>query len=286
MLHSKRWRCTTGCNRIGAAIEVPEAMIMFAANRPQPSMPKKRSFFSKVILLLLIVAAVVLVNYFRTHENPFTKRAHAPKPGFPEIEHKQEPREIVFDGCPPEGDGGDPELNRLKNRVDEGKYLSVDFGVLIDISWPRDIERERRGRWSQSDREDVEQYEGTPVSVEGYLAGAKEEGPESPNCHGEEGEMRDFHLWLVKNADDDRSQSMVVEVTPRIRKDHPRWDLDDIRKLVKDGRHVRVSGWLMLDPEHPDQVGKTRGTIWEIHPIMKIEVENHGAWKALDDIAA
>jgi hypothetical protein len=41
----------------------------------------------------------------------------------------------------------------------------------------------------------------------------------------------------------------------------------------------------MLDPEHPDQVGKTRGTIWEIHPVMKIEVEQDGKWVMLDSIA-
>ena len=43
-----------------------------------------------------------------------------------------------------------------------------------------------------------------------------------------------------------------------------------------------VSGWLMLDPEHPDQVGKTRGTIWEIHPVMRMEVEQQGRWVPLD----
>jgi hypothetical protein len=30
---------------------------------------------------------------------------------------------------------------------------------------------------------------------------------------------------------------------------------------------VRIRGWLMLDQEHPEQIGKTRGTLWEIHPI-------------------
>ena len=38
-----------------------------------------------------------------------------------------------------------------------------------------------------------------------------------------------------------------------------------------------------LDPEHPDQVDNTRGTIWEIHPIMQIEVQQQGRWVALDD---
>jgi len=46
---------------------------------------------------------------------------------------------------------------------------------------------------------------------------------------------------------------------------------------------VRVSGWLLLDQEHPDQVGRTRGTIWEVHPIMRFEVQRGGRWVALDD---
>ena len=29
---------------------------------------------------------------------------------------------MSFDGCPPEGKGGDPQLNLLKNRMDKGNY--------------------------------------------------------------------------------------------------------------------------------------------------------------------
>jgi hypothetical protein len=94
--------------------------------------------------------------------------------------------------------------------------------------------------------------------------------------------MRDFHLWMVASPDDDRSTSMVVEVTPRIRANHLEWDIEAIRDLVRNKYRVRISGWLMLDPDHPDQVGKTRGTMWEIHPIMKIEVNRSGAWGELD----
>ena len=47
---------------------------------------------------------------------------------------------------------------------------------------------------------------------------------------------------------------------------------------------VRISGWTMLDPEHPDQVGKTRGTIWEIHPVMRLDVmQAGGGWRALGE---
>ena len=55
-------------------------------------------------------------------------------------------------------------------------------------------------------------------------------------------------------------------------------------QIVKKDQRVRISGWLMLDPEHPDQVGKTRGTIWEIHPIMQIEVNQNGQWTPLDKL--
>ena len=41
-------------------------------------------------------------------------------------------------------------------------------------------------------------------------------------------------------------------------------------------------GWSMLDQEHPEQLNQTRGTLWEIHPIMQIEVQQNGSWVPLD----
>src|SRR5439155_20494087 len=35
-------------------------------------------------------------------------------------------------------------------------------------------------------------------------------------------------------------------------------------------------------PQHPDLVGQSRVTIWEIHPILKIEAFRSGAWVDLD----
>jgi hypothetical protein len=37
-----------------------------------------------------------------------------------------------------------------------------------------------------------------------------------------------------------------------------------------------MTGWLMFDTDHPDQIGKTRGGRWEIHPITTIEVFSGG----------
>jgi hypothetical protein len=37
----------------------------------------------------------------------------------------------------------------------------------------------------------------------------------------------------------------------------------------------------MLDQEHPEQLEKTRGTLWELHPIIEFEVRQGGDWVPL-----
>lgn len=170
----------------------------------------------------------------------------------------------------------------MKNRTDSTHFVVTRFDSVLALQWPADIERRPRAEWSRSDAARVARMEGAPIAVEGYFAGAKQEGPESPNCHGADAAFRDWHLWLSAAPGRDRGRSVVVEATPVIRVRHPRWSLRAIRQLAREGDRVRVSGWLMLDPEHPDQVGRTRGTIWEIHPILGIEVERGGTWVPLD----
>jgi hypothetical protein len=244
-------------------------------------------------IIIFIILGVVLLRFVsRRSTSPSGPPASARRgrilpgtPGpLPEMSTKPQPAEIDFQGCPGEGDNPrQADLNRLKNRVDEGDYVPVAFDSIVNLPWPQNVERLSRDKWSASDLSAVEKYEGVPVAVEGYLAGARQEGPESPNCHGDDQQFRDFHVWLVKNANDDRSHSIVVEVTPRVRANHPKWQTDALGQIVKKDERVRISGWLMLDPEHPDQVGKTRGTIWEVHPITQIEVQQSGKWIPLDD---
>jgi hypothetical protein len=234
-----------------------------------------------VIIALIAVTffgSIILVTYFRSRSpRPVTRSL------LPELPNKPQPLLRSFKGCPPEGYGGDPEINRLKNRIDDGQYVAVPFDAVSQLEWPQTIERRRRADWSAGDTATVSRYEGIPVSVEGYLAGARQEGPESPNCHGADALFRDFHIWLTKTAGEDRTRSIVVEMTPALRAQHLNWTTEVLGHVVRDKNKVRVSGWLMLDPEHPDQVGKTRGTIWEIHPIVRFEVERDGRWVPLDD---
>jgi hypothetical protein len=239
------------------------------------------------LILLLIIGAVYLVVRLRSRlrgpEPPATTRTTEPTAaGLPEMPVKPQPVNAPFKGCPPEGDGGDPALNRLKNRIDEGNYVPVSFDAITQLGWPEGVERRRRSKWSASDAQAVARYEGIPVVVEGYLAASKLEGPESPNCHGADNEFRDFHIWVTKAAGEDRKGSIVVETTPPVRAKHPNWRTDLLGQIARKDQRVRISGWLLLDPEHPDQIGKTRGTIWEVHPVMKIEVLDGDSWTDMD----
>jgi hypothetical protein len=240
------------------------------------SSSKSRSGTYFILFLILLVAVFFYIRYHR-------KTLHHVE-GFPTLTEKPIPVEITFGECPPQGEGGDSELNLLKNRVDEGNYLPIDFEILEKLPWPPGIERKRRANWSGDDAEEIAQYEGTPVVVEGYIAGAREEGPESPNCRSNEHEFRDYHIWFTKTPDEDRANSIVIETTPRVRSKHPAWKISSLRYLSRNKERFRISGWVMMDQEHPDQVGKTRGTIWEIHPVMKIEVKQPLGWKSLDDL--
>lgn len=185
-----------------------------------------------------------------------------------------------FQGCPAQGDGGDPELNMHKNRTDTAAWYPVAVSKIVNLPWPNGIGGQKRSNWSASQRAEVAQYEGIPIQLEGWLAGAKAQGPESCNCHSTD--EVDYHLWIVDDPAKDRSQSVVVEMTPRVRAFHPGWSIERVQPLVDGKTKVRISGWLMMDQEHPDQIGKTRGTIWEIHPIMAVDVLRGSNWVPLD----
>jgi len=71
---------------------------------------------------------------------------------------------------------------------------------------------------------------------------------------------------------------VVAEVTPRWLAATHGWRLRFLKRLADQGARVRLTGWLMLDPDHPDQIGKTRGGLWELHPVTTIEVFSGGRW--------
>ncbi len=209
----------------------------------------------------------------------------APVGDLPNIPNKQPPASFPLDGCPPEGQGGDAQLNLLKNRSDPGDYTIVSFDSLTALTWPKNIERLPMNQWPEASRDFIGQYEGTPVTVEGYLVGLREGLPEPAVCNWTSSGYLDWHLSFTQNARDERSQSLLAEVTPRIRMMH-RWTIDSVHSLIMDEHvPVRLSGWLYFDPEHPGDLGITRATLWEINPVMQIQVLYKNRWVPLDTLA-
>ena len=107
--------------------------------------------------------------------------------------------------------------------------------------------------------------ENDATPAQAVLLGFKQEGPESPNCY--EDDLHDFHMWMgsetastAKARTALRDESVVVEPTPRMQEKHPSWTKENLQTIV--GKRIRVTGWLMFDSEHPNQIGKTRATLF------------------------
>ena len=90
----------------------------------------------------LLVAAIAGLLLFQSLASgallPISAVIAAPPVGdLPMMRHKPPASPEGFGNCPPEGDGGDPELNLLKNRVDKAAYVPVSFDSLLGLTWPR-----------------------------------------------------------------------------------------------------------------------------------------------------
>lgn len=188
--------------------------------------------------------------------------------------------------CGPTGDGGDRETNRLKNRTDlPSSYHAVTFDAVAALPYPHD--KPHRHDWTADHLNEIAAFEGTAVRVIGYIVALKPQtggSGESTNCHWTGAADVDWHIALVGEAGKGEEESVVVETTPRIRRNHPGWTAPRLRPWVDAPEPVRISGWLMLDPEHRNHLGHYRGTLWEVHPITRIEVWRDSTWVDLDSL--
>jgi hypothetical protein len=188
-----------------------------------------------------------------------------------------------FHGCPPEGDGkGDSDLDRRKNRDKPPpayKPTSIAEFIGNHPAAAEAMDTEKRARWTPAATRSIAALENTGVAIEGFVIGWRRERGESCNCHSEE--HVDHHIWVGDEADDLKSGTMVAEISPRLLPANPGWTDEALETIKRKKLKVRISGWPMWDQEHLNEVGVSRGTVWEIHPIHKIEVFQDGAWNDL-----
>jgi len=85
-------------------------------------------------------------------------------------------------------------------------------------------------------------------------------------------------MYLTNQPNQPIQDAIVVETTPRVRPNH-KWTTALLAPYVNKPKQVRVSGWLLYDFQHLDVVGTDRATVWEVHPITRIEVQDgQGNW--------
>ncbi|HEY0070184.1 MAG TPA: hypothetical protein VGE04_09480 [Chloroflexia bacterium] len=192
-----------------------------------------------------------------------------------------------LDGCEAQATGDDPILNRLKNRADTGRWKLVTLDSIAKLQAPPGVGSTDRSEWSKAQSSTVAKLEGLPVQVVGWIALLADEGPEACNCCAKQ--EVDYHLLLVADAETAKLKNkagphaVVAEVTPRVRRVRPSLDKARLKPVIEGAFPVRVSGWLMLDQEHDEGLGKHRATLWEIHPIMEIDVLVDDVWVPIKD---
>lgn len=208
-----------------------------------------------------------------------------------------------FPDCAAAGSPGDTLTDRLKNRVDEAaEYHPVTFDAILALPYPKN-HKPQRTSWPPQDLAVLEPYEGIPVSVTAFIAKTRgiivEAAPysrngEATNCHATDSTGVDWHMTLVKHPNDPKSSGIVVETTPRVRANGHPWTPEMLAPTIAAGDSVRISGWLLYDPEHfaqttnydpahPSHGNTVRATLWEVHPVTGIEVfdSTTGQWRRL-----
>jgi len=200
---------------------------------------------------------------------------------------KPEPKRSTLNGtkkCPWNGDDSDPGTFLFKNRADTPQsYHDVTWDAIATMEYPSD--KPLRKNWTPEHVAQLKAYEGIPVRAVGYLVAYKPQAHgsgEGTNCHMNKPSETDTHMALVKEAGDAEKTSIVIEFTPRFLKAHPNWNRKALSRWINGDDPVRISGWLMLDPDHRNHLSRFRSTLWEIHPITLIEVWQDNTWVNLD----
>ncbi len=170
-------------------------------------------------------------------------------------------------------------LIEQKNRVEiPSQYEPMTFaGFLTLPALP--------ARYTASDWQVVRTYTQRAVSLEGYIAEVIH--ARDGATYGRPPDEGDFHIHLREAREPQcapespRDRQIVTEVTPHFQPPKTGWSHEALVNLCRRQVRVRISGWLMHDYQHVQDVGDWRASAWEIHPVLKIEVWSDNQWREL-----
>ncbi len=163
-------------------------------------------------------------------------------------------------------------LIEQKNRVDiPSQYEPMTFADFLTLpALP--------ARYTASDWQVVRTYTQRAVSLEGYIAEVI--SATDGATYGRPAREGDFHVHLRATRQPEcspegpRGGQLVTEVTPHFQPPKTGWSHEALLDLCRRQVRVRISGWLLHDYQHVQDVGDWRASAWEIHPVTTIEVWN------------
>ena len=100
----------------------------------------------------------------------------------------------------------------------------MTFDAIVTLQYS--VAGKTRSSWTSDQLAEIAPFEGVAVTVTGYMAVLKPQTGgtgESTNCHWTHATEVDWHIALTKSAKEPEPGAIVVETTPRVRKDHPNW---------------------------------------------------------------
>ncbi|HSS20935.1 MAG TPA: hypothetical protein VLL54_12745 [Pyrinomonadaceae bacterium] len=203
---------------------------------------------------------------------------------------------------------GFTSIDKLQRAVDlKVQHHELTYG---STGPPQPADRNKLKNLASVDRNNhaITLGEGDLVTLDAFILDAKHDDTfpfgfkgEGVNCKNSLLEWNDIHVALGSSATAHECASATAEIIPHFRS--AVWDRIDTNACtvshvtnplpVKHLR-VRITGQLFFDGSHkpspcsaPTGGGNPlRRSVWEIHPVYKIEVFDHGAFISLEDFAA
>jgi hypothetical protein len=160
---------------------------------------------------------------------------------------------FLFQKCPPQGDNKNP------------KIMAAD--LLKNRSWCPDKNKAAYRKLSDLMKDKLQDT--SLIYVEAYITSAKISGAESCQCHDNNPETRDYHIYISARNTKDKKQNQIVEVTRYSRMFNNNLNFQYVKSLI--GHKVRIYGYTFMDEEHKSGIGNWRAGIQEIHPVMYID---------------
>ena len=286
--------------------------------------PKKRHAFSRHVSLLSAVALALLMQSASTGgcggtatkttttQSPVpAETAFAQTCSSPHFPPNSAPTTIDATSCTIVGNGGSETFqNEAKNNfcaLGPGKPITIPELITLQVKVQQDSVipfgnpsdhpiTSKPG--PATDRKPLQALgEGTPVTLQGFVLIARQEGAESANCGTNIADIppnHDIHVTIVDTASQtDECSGVVAEMIPHHRP--AAWTADNVNIVAQKKLPVRVMGQLLFDSSHtPCQGGKpvsgdpSRASLWEVHPIYEFDVcpqgncSNGTGWVSLE----